>query len=266
MFPTLAGLPTYAILQAASVVLFLLLACIYLRPIATPMGAMQSPARSVRAVHALGLTAVYVFCNFVAAKMLFDLRSEPAALDWLNYLRPSHYFAGGYWGWPAVFLPAVLLYPFVLRLDAVTIYRAVSLTLPPVLVVQKSACLAIGCCVGRPTDLAWGLIFADDSQCPTPGVPVHPVPLYDMGIALAAYVVLLVLDRRANWRPFLFPALIVMYGLNRFATEFFRPVYQGDLSARQCLALIAALLALAAIVVPAPWRRLVRASSTGIGT
>jgi prolipoprotein diacylglyceryltransferase len=262
MFPSLAGLPTYAILQAASVVVFLLLAVWYLRDSADgdrSSAEARSPKSEARTIHALGLTALYVLCNFVAAKVFFDLRTDPAGLDWRNYLRPQHYFDGGFWGWPAAFFPLVLAYPFVLRLDRVAIYRAVALTLPPVLVLQKAACLAIGCCVGRPTAVPWGMAFPQESQCPTPGVPVHPVPLYDIGISLATYGVLLALDRHAGARPFQFPALLAMYGLNRFATEFYRHDYDGW-SLRQVLALTAALGATAAMLLaPNLWRRLIGA-------
>src|SRR5437773_623376 len=118
MLPTLAGLPTYPLFQAASVVAFLLLACYSLRS-----GRPESTWRRMRAskrqldakcatvsmgdtgrptvTHSLGLTVVYVLCNFLVAKLLYDVRSGAATLDWLNYLRPRHYFAGGYWGWPA---------------------------------------------------------------------------------------------------------------------------------------------------------------------
>jgi phosphatidylglycerol:prolipoprotein diacylglycerol transferase len=261
MFPTVAGLPMYVVLQTASVLTFLLLACWYLR--AEPgrgRGLDElSAARGQRggAVHPLGLTALYVLCNFVVAKVLFDVRNNADQLDWLNYLRPQHYFDGGFWGWPAAFLPTVLLYPLLLRIDRVTLYRAVALTLPPVLVLQKTACLAIGCCVGRPTDLPWGLTFGPGSQARTQGVPVHPVPLYDIGFVLAMYGVLLWLDRRPGGRVFLFPVLLACYGLNRFATEFFREDYEGRLSLRQILALAAAVAAAALVLfLPSLWRRL----------
>src|SRR5262245_221368 len=132
MFPTLAGMPTYAVFQTASVVAFLLVACWYLRsgPAEGGGNGRDSRPRGGLAIHALGLTAVYVLCNFVVAKVFFDLRNDPAGLDWRNYLRPQHYFDGGYWGWPAAFFPLVLLYPIVLRLDRLQVYRAVALTLP----------------------------------------------------------------------------------------------------------------------------------------
>jgi len=270
MFPTIAGLPTYGLFQTAALVVFFLLVWAYLpRELNDSTDATSQsfqPPRDRRLLHALGLTAVYLVCNFVVAKVLYDVRNHPAEFDWTNYFRLQHYWDGGYWGWPAAFLPAVLAYPFVLRLDRVAIYRAVSLTLPPVLVLQKTACLAIGCCTGRPTSLPWGMTFTAESLCPTPWVPVHPVPLYDIAIALAIYGVLLGLDRSTGGRTLLFPAFVAMYGLNRFATEFFRPEYEGQLSTRQLLALGASIAAAAVVFVfPGVWRRLIGASPANRG-
>ena len=82
MFPSLAGLPTYAIFQTASVVTFLLLASWYLRPASSCGRDESSAARGSKgsAVHALGLTALYVLCNFWVAKVLFDPDGRPRPL------------------------------------------------------------------------------------------------------------------------------------------------------------------------------------------
>lgn len=262
MFVTLAGIPTYVVFQTAATVLYFLLVWHYLSPAEPVSAAVESPG-SRRLMHAFSLTLVYLLSNFVAAKLLFDLRNSAAAVDWRNYFWVPHYITGGFWGWPAAFLPAVLAYPWLTRTRPVAIYRAVSLTLPPVLVVQKVACLGIGCCVGRPSDVAWAMTFPAESQCDTPGVPVHPVPLYDIAFALAIYGVMLWLDRSrgdrttvSGLRAFMFPALLALYGLNRFATEFFRPEYEGRLSTRQMLALGASIAAVAVVfLMPGLWRR-----------
>ena len=113
MFRTLFGIELYAVAQGLSVVLFFLMAWGHL------------PGKR-RWLHAAGLTLIYMLANFVAAKVFFDLKQDLYAVDWRNYFRPEHYFAGGYWGWPVAFLPIVLAYPFLFRLDRVGVYRAVS--------------------------------------------------------------------------------------------------------------------------------------------
>jgi prolipoprotein diacylglyceryltransferase len=216
--------------------------------------------------HASLLTLLYVFCNVVAAKVLFDLRqsgAEGAEIDWRNYFRLEHYTDGGFWGWPIAFLPLALLYPFVFRLDRVLTLRAMALTLPAVLMLQKAACFCAGFCTGVPTDLPWAMVFPEGSQCPTPGVPVHPVPLYDAVFAFAMYsLVLLPMDRGPATRAFLFPTFVGLYGLNRLLTELFRPEFAGSLSLRQWLA-AGAVLAFALLLIAGRryWLSLLRATA-----
>src|SRR5262249_29185329 len=152
--------------------------------------------------HAGALTLLYVLCNFVVAKVLFDLQRDGLALDWHNYLRLEHYQGGGFWGWAIIFLPLALAYPFLCRLPPVLTLRAVSLALPPVLVLQKMGCFAAGCCTGIQTSAPWGTVFPQDSLCPTPGVPVHPVPVYDALFAVAMWVIVVLMDRFAAARAF----------------------------------------------------------------
>jgi prolipoprotein diacylglyceryltransferase len=211
--------------------------------------------------HAGLLTLLYLLCNFVFAKFLFDLRQDPSALDWHNYLRLEHY-RGGFWGWPAVFLPLALAYPFVFGLARVLTLRAISLALPGVLILQKAACFAAGCCAGVPTDLPWGVAFPRESLCPTPGVSVHPVQLYDVLVAIGMSVVVSTMDRFVRLRAFLFPVVVGLFGASRFATDFWRPEFEGALSLRQCLASGAAVVALLLLVFGrSPWRALLRDNS-----
>ena len=252
MFRTLAGVELYAVAQGASVVLFFLLAYRYLQG-------------KRRLLHAGALTLFYMLANFVAAKFFFDLRQDPQAVRLVNYFRPQHYFDGGFWGWPVAFLPVVLAYPILFRLNRLAVYRAVALTVPLVIFMQKLGCLAIGCCAGRPSDVPWAIVFPVGSQCDTPGVPVHPVQLYDMLFALASYGVLRWMDRRPAARAFLFPAFIALYGINRVATEFFRPEFTGDLSTRQWLAGGAASLVLLMLLLGRRiWTRFVAEGRSGV--
>jgi phosphatidylglycerol:prolipoprotein diacylglycerol transferase len=156
------------------------------------------------------------------------------------------------------FLPLVLAYPFVLGLPPVLTLRAISLALPGVLILQELACFSAGCCTGVPTDLPWGVEFPANSLCPTPGVPVHPVPLYDVLFAIGISVVVATMDRFAAARAFLFPVFVGMFGLNRLITDMFLPQFNGTLSLRQYLAGGATLACAAVMLIGRnPWRRFV---------
>jgi prolipoprotein diacylglyceryltransferase len=256
MFPHIT-ITTYGLLQALALLVFLGLMVHHLAIERIDGSRGDLIVRRPLLRHALLLSLLYVLCNVVFAKLFYELRNRPDEIQWLNYLQIEHYTAPGFWGWPIAFLPLALLYPFVFQLDRVRTLRAIVLTLPPVVVLQKGACLAAGCCTGVPTDLPWAVTFSDDSLCPTPGVPVHPVPVYDMLIALAIWGILWLMDRRQPARPFLFPAFVFLYGLNRLVTECFRPDFQGTPSLRQYLAGgVAAAFLLILLFGRRPWRML----------
>jgi phosphatidylglycerol:prolipoprotein diacylglycerol transferase len=176
------------------------------------------------------LTLLYVLCNFLIAKLLYDFVKAGGCHTLFDHPALGHFLEGGYWGWPLAFVPCVLAYPFVFRVPAVRFYRVVAFLLPPVLALQKVACFAAGCCFGCETSLPWAVVFPDDSVCELPGVPLHPLQVYDALLPLGILGVLLVLDRRGGEvaRPYLLPVMVGLYALARFGTEFLRPHTEGQ--------------------------------------
>ena len=84
-----------------------------------------------------------------------------------------------------------------------------------------------GCCYGKPTQVAWAITFTDPAAAMnvgTPlGVPLHPTQIYESLAGLVILVVLLATERRGTpydgrtfWR------FVFLYGVSRFAIEFFR--------------------------------------------
>jgi phosphatidylglycerol:prolipoprotein diacylglycerol transferase len=248
MLRHLFGLETYALVQLAALLLFAALAVALFR------------WAGIRLRHAAALTLLYLLCNFLAAKLLYDFVKAGGRHTLFQHPSPAHFLEGGYWGWPIAFLPCALAYPLVLRVPAVPFYRAVAFLLPPVLAVQKVACFAAGCCFGCETALPWAVVFPEDSLCETPGVPLHPLQVYDALLPLGILGVLVAVDRRggAAARSFLLPLMVGLYALARFGTEFLRPQAAGGLLVSQWLELVAALgVVLLLTLGREAWRRLV---------
>jgi phosphatidylglycerol:prolipoprotein diacylglycerol transferase len=218
MYRELFGIQSYLIVQVAALFLFATLAVILLRRNSIPMR------------HAAALTVLYVLCNFLAAKLLYDFVKTGGQDTLFDDPTFNHFLKGGFWGWPIAFLPLVFAYPFVLRLPRVPFLRTVAFLLPPVFAVQKIACFLAGCCFGTATLLPWAVVFPEDSRCETPGAPVHPLQLYDTALPLVILLVLHVVDSRGGEPagPFLFPLMVGLYALSRFATEFLRPHPSGE--------------------------------------
>ncbi len=93
----------------------------------------------------------------------------------------------------------------------------------------RLGCLAAGCCYGRPTDVPWAITFSDPESLAPTGIALHPTQLYESGAALVLFLLLILLRRK----EFFVGQLIVVYlffsGWARWAIEFFRGDYRGNL-------------------------------------
>jgi phosphatidylglycerol:prolipoprotein diacylglycerol transferase len=219
MYRHLFGIESYAIIQLVALMLFAGLAVILMR------------RSNIRLRHAAALTLLYVLCNFLAAKLLFDFVRAPDGRHTLfDHPALAHFFEGGYWGWPIVFLPCAFAYPFAFRVSPVSFYRVIAYLLPPVFSVQKVACFLAGCCFGCETSLPWAVVFPEDSLCELAGVPIHPLQVYDALLPLGIFIAIAFADRVGGKaaRPFLLPLMVGMYALARFGTEFLRPSRENE--------------------------------------
>jgi phosphatidylglycerol:prolipoprotein diacylglycerol transferase len=214
----LLGVEAYALVQLAALVLFCTLSVFLFR------------RAGIGLWHAAAVGVIYIVCNLLIAKLLYDYVKGGGRHTVFDHPSLAHFVEGGFWGWPVAFFPCALLYPLLTRVRVVPFYRAVALLLPSVFAVQKVACFAAGCCCGRESSLPWAVTFPDGSLCERPGVPLHPLQLYDAALPLGILGVLVLVDRRggAAARPFLLPLLIGLYALTRLATEFLRPREGGQ--------------------------------------
>ena len=97
-------------------------------------------------------------------------------------------------------------------------------------VVGRLGCLMAGCCFGRPTSVPWAITFRDPAATPNVplGVPLHPTQLYEAGAEAAILFLLLALERRGRDFPGrTFWTYMLLYGVSRFAIEFYRGDSRG---------------------------------------
>lgn len=188
---------------------------------------------------AIGMTAIYVFCNGVMAKIFHVVLRDDPVDSWTDFVNPLFYFTPGFWGWLMAFLPMAAAFPFVFKTDVVGHFRALALTLPFVIALQKVACFVAGCCAGDRTDMPWAVVFPTGSGAPIEHVPVHPTQLYDMLLALSWYGILRAIDRRSErLRPYLFFLLLALYAVSRFFTEMLRPEFDDGFTNSQKLEVV----------------------------
>ncbi len=113
---------------------------------------------------------------------------------------------------------------------------------------------------GTPTDLPWGMVFPPESMAGIefPGIPIHPVMLYEMFINLSIFSFLwFVLRKKERKDGFIFAMYFLLYSGGRFFVEFFRAdsLMLGSLKAAQIMSLALMGAALVFIFKKSLWKQ-----------
>ena len=120
--------------------------------------------------------------------------------------------------------------------------RWADILLPGVALAQglgRIGCFLAGCCYGRPTDPAWGVVFPSGSMAPS-GIPLIPTQLYSAAGDFLLCLVLLLYDRKEHPDGSVLALYMALYSIGRFIIEFFRSDIRGSvgvLSASQFIGL-----------------------------
>ena len=172
--------------------------------------------------------------GLVGSKLLLMVAEPEYGANWRNLLSIDFLRSGGVWygGFLGGLLTGVLL----IRRYRLPFWRVTDAFAPGVALGQavgRQGCFAAGCCWGRPTGAPWGVEFGEAAHRVT-GVPVgvhlHPTQLYESAAALVIFLLLYRLHRRMRFDGQVVAAYAVLYGLTRFAIEFFRDDPRGDIA------------------------------------
>ena len=233
-----------------------LLAAAYL--IGLKYATVRAKARGLDPARTLDLGIYVIISALIGAKLLlvvveFDtFRRDPGEL--LTLARSGGVFYGG-------LILAVAVALWYMRRHRFPVWTTCDAFAPAIALghaVGRLGCLAAGCCFGTPTTLPWGITFTDPRAAENVGTPLHealhPTQLYESGAELAVLGLLLATERRG--RPFpgrTFWLYLLLYGLTRFAIEFFRGdergMVFGGLSTSQFISLLIIPLSVVMLVV-----------------
>ena len=90
----------------------------------------------------------------------------------------------------------------------------------------RIGCFLNGCCYGRPTDSIFGVIFPKNAEAYQKygGAPIHPVQLYEFGMNLVLFLILMITLRKTK-KGQTAAIYLVTYGILRYINESF---FRGD--------------------------------------
>ena len=113
---------------------------------------------------------------------------------------------------------------------------------------------------GYPTDLPWGIVFSPDSVAGRefPGIPLHPVMLYELLINLGIFSILWFGIRKKDFRDgFVFALYLALYSAGRFFVESYRAdsLMLGPLRAAQVVSAFLIAVVTAIILKKGLYRR-----------
>jgi len=235
---------TYGVLLAAAYLLGLQLAV------------MRSKRFGIEPSRIMDLGIAVIIAALLGAKamlLVVDFRkftSDPREL--LTLLRSGGVFYGGL----LVAVPVAIWY---VRRHGLPTWTVGDLAAPGIALahaVGRVGCLMAGCCFGRPSTLPWAVTFesayaADNVGVPL-GLPLHPTQIYEAVAELLIFFFLLAFERRARAYPGrTFWTYVLLYGITRFAIEFFRGDSRGmvgPLSTSQFVSVLTAPLAVAMLI------------------
>ena len=86
----------------------------------------------------------------------------------------------------------------------------------------RIGCLLNGCCYGGQCALPWAVRFPDEAHPGFLTLPSHPVQFYAFVIHLAFFGLLALYERQSRRDGDMFYGYIVLYGIYRYAMEYFR--------------------------------------------
>jgi phosphatidylglycerol:prolipoprotein diacylglycerol transferase len=223
------NLPTYGVMAAIGLVLGLFICVRYAR------------LDGIDEERAWNLGVLTILCGVLGAKLLMVVN------DWSFYMRnPREIFsftmlqAGGVWY--GGFLGGVIAGIWYVRRHRLPILRTWDAFTPGISLghaIGRLGCLAAGCCYGKPTDAAWGIVFTKPeafqlSKTPL-GVRMHPTQIYEFLAEITIFTILVLMIRAyrrhgrveggtalASFPGKITGAYAFLYGVARFFLEFLR--------------------------------------------
>lgn len=194
----------------------------------------------------IDLAILVLIFGYAGAKLLYVLVSLPAFLsDPLSVLGNEGFVVyGGILGGVA----AGLVY---CRRKKIYFLDYFDLLAPSLALAQafgRVGCFLAGCCYGRETTCPLGVTFPAGGLAPA-GVALLPTQLFSAAGDLLIAVVLLLFARKSKRRGDAGALYLLLYGVGRFAIEFLRGDYRGEILSLSTSQFISVFIVLAGIVL-----------------
>ena len=148
--------------------------------------------------------------------------ANPRDIFSLNTFQSGGTFYGGIVG--AILM--IVLYSYFQKMPLLPVMDTIVAGLPLGHGIGRLGCFAAGCCYGKPTTVAWGVVFTNPAAAQLAGTPLgvhlHPTQLYEAAAEFLNFLILIWIGKRQRFTGQIIATYFLLYGLERGTIEFFR--------------------------------------------
>jgi len=148
--------------------------------------------------------------------------ANPLDIFSLNTFQSGGTFYGGIVG--AILM--IVLYSYFQKMPLLPVMDTIVAGLPLGHAIGRLGCFAAGCCYGKPTTVAWGVVFTNPAAAQLAGTPLgvhlHPTQLYEAAAEFLNFLILVWIGKRQRFTGQIIATYFLLYGVERGTIEFFR--------------------------------------------
>jgi phosphatidylglycerol:prolipoprotein diacylglycerol transferase len=154
--------------------------------------------------------------------------------DWSYYaVNPRDIFSmstfqsgGTFYGGVTGAVLTIALYSHFQKMPILSVLDTCVAGLPLGHAIGRLGCFAAGCCYGKPTTVAWGVVFTNPAAQQLAGTPLgvhlHPTQLYEAAAEFLNFLILVWIGKRQRFTGEIIGTYLILYGTERGIIEFFR--------------------------------------------
>lgn len=199
--------------------------------------------------------ALFAFVFGIIGAKLFSIIGNlkyvfSGELSILDLMSSGFVFYGGFVGGAA----GILVYCRVFKMPVFDFIDRLAVGVPLGHAVGRTGCLCSGCCYGKPTDSAIGIVFTEPLDVSTPtGIKLVPTQIIESLSLVLIFVLLIIISYSIRRKGAVTFAYAVVYAVVRFVIEFFRGdvrrVFNDTLTGSQITSLIILVAAVASLMI-----------------
>jgi phosphatidylglycerol:prolipoprotein diacylglycerol transferase len=88
--------------------------------------------------------------------------------------------------------------------------------------IGRIGCFMMGCCYGKPTTVAWGVVFTNPRSLARLNIPLHPTQLYSSLSGFVIFVILMILTAKKKFKGQVLLWFLILHSASRLLIERFR--------------------------------------------